>query len=104
MQVVNIRRLKNSPATALRGAKKANKLGLPDPDAVGIALAVSLFWNGAVSAGFAARTVSKPLLEMLALLSSLGVSLASGAADGHDDMDTAWQWLDQTSSFPTLDH
>ena len=81
-----------------------DKLGLPDPDAVGIALAVSLFRNGAVSAGFAARTVSKPLLEMLALLSSLGVSLASGAADGYDDMDTAWQWLDQTSSFPTLDH
>ena len=57
MQVVNIRQLKNNPATALRGAKEddvvvvmnrdhpeavlvsLDKLGLPDPDAVRVALA-----------------------------------------------------------------
>ena len=75
--------------------------GLPDPDAVRVALAVSLFSNGAVSAGFAARMAGKLLPDLLALLSSLGIPLAGGAADGHDDMNTARQWLDQTSSSPT---
>lgn len=123
MQVVNIRQLKNNPATALRGTKEddvvvvmnrdhpeavlvsLDKLGLPDPDpdAVRVALAVSLFRNGAVSAGFAARMAGKPLPNLLALLSSLGIPLAGGAADGHDDMNTARQWLDQTSSSPTPD-
>ena len=72
-------------------------------DAVRVALAVSLFRNGAVSAGFAARMAGKPLPDLLALLSSLGIPLAGGAADGHDDMNTARQWLDQTSSSPTPD-
>ncbi|MFZ1491906.1 MAG: type II toxin-antitoxin system Phd/YefM family antitoxin, partial [Candidatus Competibacter denitrificans] len=87
MQVVNIRQLKSNPSTALRGAREDDmvvvmnrdhpeavlvsleKLGLPDPDAVRVALAVSLFRNGAITAGFAARMADKPLPDMLALLS-----------------------------------
>ncbi len=121
MRVVNIRQLKNNPATALRGAKEddlvvvmnrdrpeavlvsLDKLGLPDPEAVRVALAVSLFRNGAVSAGFAARMAGKPLPEMLALLSSLGIPLAGGAEDARDDLNTGRQWLARTSSSPTPD-
>ncbi|MFO1421477.1 MAG: UPF0175 family protein [Candidatus Competibacteraceae bacterium] len=122
MQVVNIRQLKTNPATALRGAKEddmvvvmnrdrpeallvsLDKLGLPDPDAVRVALAVSLFRNGAIAAGFAARMAGKPLPAMLALLSSLGIPLTGpSASEARDDMATARQWLDQTSLSPTPD-
>lgn len=116
MQVVNIRQLKSNPSTALRGAREDDmvvvmnrdhpeavlvsleKLGLPDPDAVRVALAVSLFRNGAITAGFAARMADKPLPDMLALLSSLGIPLTGNAPEAHDDMRTARQWLDQTPS------
>ncbi|MGB2679989.1 MAG: UPF0175 family protein [Candidatus Competibacter sp.] len=122
MQVVNIRQLKSNPATALRGAREddlvvvmnrdhpeavlvsLDKLGLPDPDAVRVALAVSLFRNGSISAGFAARMADKPLPEMLALLSSLGIPLTGNAPETRDDMNTARQWLDPTSSSPMPGH
>ena len=48
---------------------------LPDLPAVRVALAVSLFRNGSVSAGFAARVADKPLAQMLTLLSSQGIPL-----------------------------
>lgn len=115
MQVVNIRQLKNNPTTALRGAKEddlvvvmnrdhpeavlvsLDKLGLPDPEAVRVALAVALFRSGAIAAGFAARMAGKPLPDMLALLSSLGIPLAGGVEDARDDMKVARQWLDPAS-------
>lgn len=115
MQVVNIRQLKNNPTTALRGAKEddlvvvmnrdhpeavlvsLDKLGLPDPEAVRVALAVALFRSGAIAAGFAARMAGKPLPDMLSLLSSLGISLAGGVEDARDDMKVARQWLDPAS-------
>lgn len=115
MQVVNIRQLKNNPTTALRGAKEddlvvvmnrdhpeavlvsLDKLGLPDPEAVRVALAVALFRSGAIAAGFAARMAGKPLPDMLALLSSLGIPLTGGVEDARDDMKVARQWLDPAS-------
>jgi len=115
MQVVNIRQLKNNPTTALRGAKEddlvvvmnrdhpeavlvsLDKLGLPDPEAVRVALAVALFRSGAIAAGFAARMAGKPLPDMLSLLSSLGIPLAGGVEDARDDMKVARQWLDPAS-------
>jgi predicted HTH domain antitoxin len=122
MQVVNIRQLKSNPSTALRSAKEddmvvvmnrdhpeallisLDKLELPDPAAVRVALAVSLFRNGAISAGFAARMAGKPLPDMLTLLSSLGIPLTdSNAAEISNDMATARQWLDPTSLSPTPD-
>ena len=121
MQVVNIRQLKNNPTTALRSAKEddlvvvmnrdqpeavlvsLDKLGLPDPDAVRVALAVALFRSGAVAAGFAARMAGKPLPDMLVLLSSLGIPLAGDATDTLHDLNTARQWLNPTSLSPTPD-
>ena len=118
MQVVNIRQLKNNPSTALRSAKEddlvvvmnrdqpeavlvsLDKLGLPDPEAVRVALAVALFRSGVIAAGFAARMAGKSLPEMLTLLSSLGIPLAGDATDARNDMNTARQWLDPTPSSP----
>ena len=112
MQTVNIRQLKTNPSTALRSAKDDDmvvvmnrdhpqallvdleKLDLPDLGSVRVALAVSLFRSGAISAGFAARAACKPLPEMLTLLSSLGIPLTGGsAAEARDDLDAGRQWL-----------
>ena len=114
MRTVNIRQLKTNPTTALRSAKEddmvvvmnrdhpqallvdLDKLDLPDLGSVRVALAVSLFRNGAISAGFAARMACKPLPEMLTLLSSLGIPLTGGnAADAQDDLNAGKQWLAQ---------
>ena len=114
MQTVNIRQLKTNPSTALRSAKEddmvvvmnrdhpqallvdLDKLDLPDLGSVRVALAVSLFRSGAVSAGFAARMAYKPLPEMLTLLSSLGIPLTgANPADARDDLNTGKQWLTQ---------
>ena len=112
MQTVNIRQLKTNPSTALRSAKEDDmvvvmnrdhpqallvdleKLELPDLGAVRVALAVSLFRSGAISAGFAARMTDKPLLEMLTLFSSLGIPLTGGnEADARDDLNAGRRWL-----------
>lgn len=112
MQAVNIRQLKSNPSTALRSAREDDmvvvmnrdhaqavlvdleKLGLPDLGAVRVALAVSLFRSGAVSAGFAARMAEKSLPEMLTLLSSQGIPLTGNdAAAVENEMLAARQWL-----------
>lgn len=112
MQAVNIRQLKTNPSTALRSAKEDDmvvvmnrdhpqallvdleKLDLPDLGAVRVALAVSLFQSGAVSAGFAARMADKPLPDMLTLLSDLGIPLTgANPADARGDLDAGRQWL-----------
>ena len=114
MQTVNIRQLKTNPSTALRNAKEDDvivvmnrdhpqallvdleRLDLPDLGSVRVALAVSLFRSGAITAGFAARMSYKPLPEMLTLLSSLGIPLTgANAADARDDLNTGKQWLAQ---------
>lgn len=55
-----------------------------DLPAVRVALAVSLFRSGSVSAGFAARVAGKPLTEMLTLLSRLGLSLTGDPASANE--------------------
>ncbi len=114
MQTVNIRQLKTNPSTALRSAKDDDmvvvmnrdhpeallvdleKLAFPDLGAVRVALAVSLFRSGAVSAGFAARMTDKTLPDMLTLFSSLGIPLTSGnESDARDDLNVGKQWLAQ---------
>ena len=116
MQTVSIRQLKSNPSTALRAAKEddllivtnrgrpealliaLDKLGLPDVDAVRTTLAVVLFKNSAISAGAAARMASKPLPEMLTLLSSLGIPLsAASSRETQDEMKTAREWLQRQS-------
>jgi len=110
MQTVNIRQLKNNPSTALAAARLEDmvvvmnrdrpqallidleRLGLPDLPAVRVALAVALFRSGSVSAGFAARVASKPLAEMLTLLSSMRIAL-TGDDKATDEMRVARDWL-----------
>ena len=62
-----------------------------------MALAVSLFHSGAVSAGFAARMAGKSLAEMLTLLSSQGIPLTgtgqAAANEVREDMRRARDWL-----------
>jgi len=115
MQTVNIRQLKTNPGTALAAARADDmvvvmnrdhpqallidleQLGVPDLPAVRVALAVSLFRGGSVSAGFAARMAGKPLAEMLTLLSSQGIPLAGGgravADEVREEMRLARDWL-----------
>lgn len=113
MQTVNIRQLKTNPSTALAAARKDDmvvvmnrdtpqallidltQLGVPDLPAVRVALAVSLFRSGSVSAGFAARVADKPLAQMLTLLSSQGIPLTgeSKPDEVHEDMRRARDWL-----------
>lgn len=112
MQTVNIRQLKTNPSTALRSAKENDmvvvmnrdhpqallvdleKLDLPDLGSVRVALAVSLFRSGAISARFAARMTDKPLPEMLTLFSSLEIPLTgANEADARDDINAGRQWL-----------
>lgn len=120
MQTVNIRQLKTNPSTALAAARADDmvvvmnrdhpqallvdleKLDVPDLPAVRVALAVSLFRNGAVSAGFAARMADKPLAEMLTLLSSLGIPLTgdgkASTEDVSEEMRKARDWLVQPAA------
>jgi predicted HTH domain antitoxin len=113
MRTVNIRQLKTNPSMALTAARKDDivvvmnrdhprallvdleQLGVPDLPAVRVALAVSLFRGGAVSAGFAARVAGKPLAEMLTLLSSQGIPLTGEvvADDVRDEMRRARNWF-----------
>jgi predicted HTH domain antitoxin len=119
MQTVNIRQLKTNPSTALAAARDDDmvivmnrdhpqallvdleQLKLPDLPAVRVALAVSLFRNGAISAGFAARMADKPLADMLTLLSSQGIPLTGShknAADElREEMRLARDWLAPTA-------
>lgn len=115
MQAVNIRQLKSNPSTVLRAARDEDlvvvmnrdrpeallvdleRLTVPDLAAVRVALAVSLFRSGSISAGFAARMADRPLPAMLELLSSLGIPLGGSRQDALDDMATARQWLKANS-------
>jgi predicted HTH domain antitoxin len=118
VQTVNIRQLKTNPSTALAAAREDDmvvvmnrdhpqallidlkQLGVPDLPAVRVALAVSLFRSGSVSAGFAARVADKPLAEMLTLLSSMGMPLTgeSKADEVREDMRRGRDWLAKTAA------
>ena len=114
MQAFNIRQLKNNPSTALRAAKEDDmvivmkrdtptallidleKIGVPDIDAVRVSLAVSLFKQGVISVGTAARMAKHNLSEMMTLLSSLNIPLTGHQADDAvSDMATIRQWLNK---------
>lgn len=120
MQKFNIRQLENNPSTALAAARAdgmvvvmnrdhpqallvdLERLGVPDLPAVRVALAVTLFQNSAVSAGFAARMAGIPLLEMLTLLSSQGIPLTgndkAAAQEASAEMQGALDWLAKPAS------
>jgi predicted HTH domain antitoxin len=93
MRAVNIRELKNNPSEALRSAQEDDlvvvmnrdqpqallvdltRLKLPDMASVKVALAVSLFRQGNVSLGYAARIAGKPLSGMMDMLTHMGIPI-----------------------------
>ena len=107
MQTVSVRELKSNPSVALRQAAHdvvivTNRdepqavlvdlahLGLPDLDNVKQALAVSLFKQGTVSLGYAARMASKSKSEMASILSAMQIPLVQMTEQDLDrDLETA---------------
>ena len=114
MQAFNIRQLKNNPSTALRAAHDDDmvvvmnrdnptallvdleKVVSQDLDSVKVSLAISLFKEGVISLGSAARMAKQSLSDMMTLLSSLDIPLTGNKAkDVQDDMDTLRQFLNK---------
>lgn len=114
MQAFNIRQLKNNPSTALRAAHDDDmvvvmnrdnptallvdleKVVSQDLDSVKVSLAISLFKEGVISLGSAARMAKQSLSAMMTLLSSLDIPLTGNKAkDAQDDMDTLRQFLNK---------
>ena len=112
MQAFNIRQLKNNPSTALRAAHKEDMvvvmnrdnptallvdleaMALPNLAAVKVALAISLFKEGVISLGSAARMANHSLSEMMTLLSSLSIPLTgNNKKEAKDDLATLRQFL-----------
>ncbi len=103
MQTVSVRELKSNPSVALRQAAHdivivtnrdepqavlvdLARLGLPDLDNVKQALAVSLFKQGTVSLGYAARMAGKTKSEMASILSAMQIPIVRYTEDdlAHD--------------------
>lgn len=112
MQAFNIRQLKNNPTTALRAAHQDDmvvvmnrdnptallvdleKMAMPSLDSVKVALAISLFKEGIISLGSAARMAKHNVSDMMTLLSSLSIPLTGNKAeDAESDMATLRQFL-----------
>lgn len=112
MQAFNIRQLKNNPTTALRAAHQDDmvvimnrdnptallvdleKMAMPSLDSVKVALAISLFKEGIISLGSAARMAKHNVSDMMTLLSSLKIPLTGNKAeDAEGDMATLRQFL-----------
>jgi len=114
MQAINIRQLKNNPSTALRAAHdddmvvvmnrdtptallvELEKIAMPNIESVKVALAVSLFKEGVISLGSAARMAKQNLSDMTTLLSSLDIPLTgNNPNEAKNDMDIVRQFLKQ---------
>ena len=112
MRAFNIRELKNNPSTALRAAHDEDmvvvmnrdnptallvdldKIATPDMDSVKMALAITLFKEGVISLGFAARMAKQSLEDMMSLLSSLDIPLTgNNAKQTKNDLATIRQFL-----------
>jgi len=112
VQAFNIRQLKNNPTTALRAAHQDDmvvimnrdnptallvdleKMAMPSLDSVKVALAISLFKEGIISLGSAARMAKHNVSDMMTLLSSLKIPLTGNKAeDAEGDMATLRQFL-----------
>jgi len=112
VRAFNIRQLKNNPTTALRAAHQDDmvvimnrdnptallvdleKMAMPSLDSVKVALAISLFKEGIISLGSAARMAKHNVSDMMTLLSSLKIPLTGNKAeDAEGDMATLRQFL-----------
>ncbi len=116
MKIVNVRELKNNPSEALRMAKKdvvvvmnrdkpdalllhldESKMSLPG---VKMALATALFRDGSLPVGRAARIADMALVDFIAHLSRLGLSVFTGSeieqrTQLQADVATLDNWLDK---------
>ncbi len=114
MRAFNIHQLKSNPSAVLNAAHEDDmvvimnrdtpkallvdleKIGVSDLEQVKFALAVSLFKDGVISIGSAARIANRSLSDMLTLFSSLNIPLTGNQADdAKSDMAIARQWLKQ---------
>lgn len=113
MEAVSVRELKNNPGSALKAARETNfvvvtnrdvpaallvgveQLKLPDLGRLRLALAASLFRDGAISSGAAARMAGRSRIEMFDLLARLGIPLypADEAAGVDGDLAAIEAWL-----------
>ena len=111
MESVSVRELKNNPSTALKHARAGElvvvtnrdtpeallvgleKLGMPDVGRLRLAIAASLFRDGVVSSGAAARMAGKGRAEMLDILARLGIPLRSEGDDIADEVTAVNAWL-----------
>ena len=111
MESVSVRELKNNPSTALKQARAGamvvvtnrdapeailvglEQLGMPDMSRLRLAIAASLFRDGVVSSGVAARMAGKSRVEMFDLLARLGIPLVPEADAVADDVAAIDAWL-----------
>jgi predicted HTH domain antitoxin len=111
MRSINVRQLKNNPSGALRDAVEGPVLvlkgdhpeallihldvdSMPDAAGVRLALAVSVFKDGAVSLGRAARMAQVSVSDLVSHLSRLGVPIVPGEGDeAGADLETLDEWL-----------
>ena len=111
MESVSIRELKNNPSVALKHARDGElvvvtnrdapeailvgieKLGMPDVGRLRLAIAASLFRDGVVSSGAAARMAGKSRADMLDLLARLGIPLTPESDNIADDVRAIDAWL-----------
>lgn len=111
MQSVSVRELKNNPSGALKHARDGElvvvtnrdapeailvglaQLGMPDLGRLRLAIAASLFRDGVVSSGAAARMAGKTRGEMLEFLARLGIPLTPESENIADDVAAIDAWL-----------
>ena len=111
MESVSVRELKNNPSGALKHAREGElvvvtnrdtpeavlvgleQLGMPDVGRLRLAIAASLFRDGVVSSGAAARMAGKSRAEMLDLLARLGIPLTPESDNIADDVAAIDAWL-----------
>lgn len=116
MKALNVRELKKNPSAALRAAHKNPVVVLKrqqpeavlinlegdsilDDQGIRLALATSLYREGSVSLGRAARFSELPLAEFIQHISKLGISVVHGtAASVRQDVDAIQEWRKSSSS------
>lgn len=115
MKAVNVRQLKNNPSEALRLAREdvVVVMNRDEPEAVLVhldeegmlgetgvraALAVSLYRDGGLPLGRAARLAGMPMAAFMQHLSRRGVAIIRGdAATLREDRETLDAWLARSS-------
>lgn len=111
MKSVSVRELKNNPSVALKHAREGEmvvvtnrdtpeavlvglaQLGMPDVGRLRQAIAASLFRDGVVSSGPAARMAGKSRADMLDLLARLGIPLTPEGDNIANDVKAIDAWL-----------